>query len=103
MNAKTAAAEFVNAARAINAHIAIRGSVVSVSAQFGNSILENHQHAENEVYHIVSGALVTKSSSSVWGTTSDGMGAITAQRTNVHTMNVSGCKAAFVTALAAML
>lgn len=69
--------------------INVRGSILTITKRFAPNGRGEFTEADVE-YHSILGLLPQTRPGSIWGTDSSGVGAITAMRTGVFTMNKSG-------------
>ena len=97
---KATAIQIKNIAAELNWTLEVRGSILTIKkAISGNSEFCN---ADMEYYSIL-GLLPSTSAGSIWGTDGGGIGALSAMKTGVFTMNKSGGSKRVLSALSKIL
>lgn len=94
---KTAAREFVAAARNAGWFITVRENIVTITKHFTPGSREEFVAIDGEYYGILS--MVKARGGSMWGTDGSGVGGYSAMLHGCFTMNVSGVSSAFIAAL----
>lgn len=97
---KATAIQIKNIASELNWTLEVRGSILTIKkAISGKSEFRN---ADMEYYSIL-GLLPSTSAGSIWGTDGGGIGALSAMKTGVFTMNKSGGSKRVLSALSKIL
>lgn len=86
--AKETAQKILNVAKELGWDINVRGSILTIHKD-GIRTNEDFVRADMEYYSIL-GLLPTTSPGSMWGTDGGGIGALSAMKSGVFTMNKSG-------------
>ena len=97
---KEIANQILTTAKRLNWSVEVRGSILTIKKQITSK--DNFCVADMEYYAILS-LLPSTSAGSEWGTDGSGVGAITAMRTGVFTMNKSGGSKRVLSALAKII
>ena len=98
--AKETALKLLAVAKEYGWEVAVRGSILTITKSGINSN-DDFVRADMEYFSILE-LLPMTSPGSIWGTTGDGVGALSAMRTRVFTMNKSGGSVRVLNALKKM-
>lgn len=99
--AKSTAQKILNTAKELGWSLNVRGSVLTIYKDDIHT-KEDFVRADMEYYSIL-GLLPTTSPGSIWGTDGGGVGALSAMKTGVFTMNKSGGSRRVLSALKNMV
>jgi hypothetical protein len=99
--AKETATKILAIAKEYGWDVTVRGSILTITKSDINSN-DDFVRADMEYYSIL-GLLPSTSPGSIWGTDGGGIGALSAMRTRVFTMNKSGGSIRVLSALKKML
>jgi len=98
--AKETAQKIIDAANEYGWDISVRGSILTIYKD-GINTKEDFVNADMEYFSIL-GLLPTTSPGSIWGTDGGGVGALSAMKSGVFTMNKSGGAKRVLNALSKM-
>ncbi len=96
--ANAIAAEIVKTAESLGWRVAVRNNSILTITKDGICSNDDFVRADMEYYSIL-GMLPSTSAGSIWGTDGGGIGALSAMRSGVFTMNKSGGSRRVLTAL----
>ena len=96
--ANSIAAEIVKTAESLGWRVAVRNNSILTITKDGIRSNDDFVRADMEYYSIL-GMLPSTSAGSIWGTDGGGIGALSAMRSGVFTMNKSGGSRRVLTAL----
>lgn len=96
--ANAIAAEIVKTAESLGWRVAVRNNSILTITKDGIRSNDDFVRADMEYYSIL-GMLPSTSAGSIWGTDGGGIGALSAMRSGVFTMNKSGGSRRVLTAL----
>lgn len=100
-NARTLAEQFLTACRADGFSVSIRNTAVSISKTFTPNDRDAFVSCDMSYNRLFS--LVPASGGSIWGTDGGSIGGHVALTSGRFTMNISGVKARFISALAPLV
>jgi hypothetical protein len=99
--AKETAAKILAVANEYGWEVTVRGSILTITKSGINSI-DDFVHADMEYFSIL-GLLPSTSPGSIWGTTGDGVGALSAMTTRRFVVNKSGGSKRILKAIASLV
>lgn len=97
-----AAANILSVASRLGWQVEVRGSILTISKKFTPGNMEQYVDADGEYYFILE-HLKSTSPGSIWGTTSDGIGGLSAINSGCYVANKSGGSVRVLNALKKMI